>query len=194
MGADRNTSGLRCLVRRLFPGANPLRRRTDLFEPIALLLAVLVVAAAAVVALLVARDELNNRLAVVEQEQATRHQVVASVVAELPSSATGHRPVAVHWGQPPADRFAVVDLPARAPAAGTLPIWVDDQDRLVAPPLTGGEAAQAAGLAGAGVLLGAALMTTLGLLGARAWVTHRRLEAWAAEWEKVEPQWRNHTS
>lgn len=194
MGADRNTSGLRCLIRRAFPGANPLRRRTDLFEPIALLLVVLIAAAAAVLAFSVAQNELTARLAVVQQEQTSRHQVVASVIAELPGSAPGHRPVTVHWGQPPDDHFGVLDLPNRVPAAGTIPVWLDDRGQLTGPPLTRGDATQAAGLAGAGVLLGSALVTTLALLISRAWIQHRRLLAWEAEWAKVEPQWRNQTS
>ncbi|KAA5832622.1 hypothetical protein ABT337_13465 [Saccharopolyspora hirsuta] len=194
MGADRNTSGLRCLIRRAFPGANPLRRRTDLFEPIALLLVVLIAVVTAVLAFAAAQGELNRRLAVVEHEQLSKHQVVVSVVAELPSSTTTHRPVAVRWGQPPDEHFAVLDLPARVPAAGTLPVWLDERGQLTDPPLTRGEATQAAGLAGAGVLLGSAMCTTLALLASRAWVQHRRLVAWEAEWAKVEPQWRNHAS
>ncbi|MER7010136.1 hypothetical protein ABT324_01735 [Saccharopolyspora sp. NPDC000359] len=194
MGADRNTSRLRCLVRGAFPGANPLRRRTDLFEPIALVLVVLIAVASAVLAFAVAQGELDRRLVEVEREQLSKHQVVASVVAELPSSTTTHRPVAVRWGQPPDERFAVLDLPARIQASGTLPVWLDERGQPTVPPLTRGAATQAAGLAGAGVLLGSGLGTTLALLAARAWVQHRRLVAWEEEWAEVEPQWRNHAS
>ncbi|RKT85824.1 hypothetical protein SAMN05421805_1011324 [Saccharopolyspora antimicrobica] len=194
MGADRNTSGLRCLIRRAFPGANPLRRRTDLFEPIAVLLVVLIAAVTAVVAFSVSQNELNTRLAAVEREQASRHQVVATVVAELPSGTTSHRPVAVRWGQPPDERFAVLDLPARVRAAGSIPVWLDDRGQLTGPPLTRSDATEAAGLAGAGVLLGSALATTLALLLSRAWIQHRRMLAWEAEWAEVEPRWRHRTS
>ncbi|GAA4619533.1 Rv1733c family protein [Saccharopolyspora hordei] len=194
MGADRRTSGLRCLIRKAFPGANPLRRRTDLFEPIALLFVVLVVALTAVQACVVAQQELDRRLAVVQHEQATKHQVVASVVDELPGKTARQRPVVVKWGEPPEERSAVVQLPSAVPATGPLQVWVDDRQRVTTPPLTRAEATQAAGVAGASVVLGSALVTTLLLLGARAWVQHRRLLAWEVEWARVEPQWRDHAS
>ncbi|MCI2423795.1 hypothetical protein MOQ72_40965 [Saccharopolyspora sp. K220] len=194
MPARRNSSDLRCLVRRIFPGANPLRRRTDYFEPIALLAVVLIAVVTVVLAISMAQAELRSRLIEVEREQVGKHQVVATVVAEVDNATTAHRAVAVRWGQPPDEHFAVVNLPARAPATGTVPVWLDQQGQLTAPPLTRAEATQAAGLAGAGVLIGSALVTTVGLTGARLWVTRRRLAAWAAEWEKVGPQWRNHAS
>ncbi|MEV0697743.1 hypothetical protein AB0I53_07460 [Saccharopolyspora sp. NPDC050389] len=195
MGAGRNSSDLRCLIRRIFPGANPLRRRTDYFEPAALLVVALIAVATVVVALFVSQAEMRDRLGEVDREQAAKHQVVATVVAELgDGGGTAHRPVAVRWGQPPDERFAVIELPARAPAAGTVPVWLDQQGQVTAPPLTRAEATQAAGMAGASVLFGSALLTTVVLMGARLIVTRRRLAAWAAEWEKVGPQWRNHAS
>ncbi|MEU5848986.1 Rv1733c family protein [Saccharopolyspora shandongensis] len=195
MRAGRNGSDLRCLIRRIFPGANPLRRRTDYFEPVALLLVALIAVATVVAALFVAQSELRGRLADVDREQAAKHQVVATVVAELGDAAgTAHRPVAVRWGQAPDEHFAVIQLPARAPAAGTVPVWLDQQGQPTSPPLTRAEATQAAGMAGASVLLGSALFTTVALMGARLIVTRTRLAAWAAEWEKVGPQWRNHAS
>lgn len=194
MGADRNSSDLRCLVRRIFPGANPLRRRTDYFEPAALLVVVLIAVVTVVLAISIAQAELRGRLAEVEREHAVKHQVVATVITKVNDGDGVHRSVAVRWGEPPGERFAVIQLPARAPVADTVPVWLDQQGQLTEPPLTRAEATQAAGVAGAGVLIGSALVTTVALTGARLWVTHRRLAAWAAEWEKVGPQWRNHAS
>ncbi|MBB5155438.1 Rv1733c family protein [Saccharopolyspora phatthalungensis] len=193
MRADRSSSDLRCLVRRIFPGANPLRRRTDYFEPFALLIVALIAAVTVVVALFIAQAELRDRLIEVEHEQAAKHQVVATIVTEVGDpNAAGHRSVAVRWGQPPDERFAVVQLPPRAPVTGTLPVWLDQQGGPTAPPLTRADAAEAAGLAGAGVLVGSAAITSVALVGARLLVTRRRLAAWAAEWEKIGPQWRKH--
>jgi hypothetical protein len=195
MGAGRNSSDLRCLVRRIFPGANPLRRRTDYFEPAALLVVVLIAVVTVALAITIAQAELRGRLVEVEREQAVKHQVVANVIAEVDGNdRTAHRPVAVRWGEPPDERVAVIQLPARAPVTDTVPVWLDQQGQLTAPPLTRAEATQAAGLAGAGVLIGSALVTIVVLIGARLWVTRRRLAAWAAEWEKVGPQWRKHAS
>ncbi|MGP4017945.1 Rv1733c family protein [Saccharopolyspora sp. 5N708] len=194
MPARRNSSDLRRLARRIFPGANPLRRRTDYFELIALLAVVLIAVIAVALAISTAQAELRGRLIEVDREQAGKHQVVATVLAEVDSASTTHRTVAVRWGQPPDEHFAVVNLPPRAPATNTVPVWLDQQGQLTAPPLTRGEATQAAGLAGAGVLIGAVLVTVVGLTGARLWVARRRLAAWAAEWERVGPQWRNHAS
>ncbi|GAA0534360.1 hypothetical protein GCM10011581_07990 [Saccharopolyspora subtropica] len=193
MGADRNRDGLRRLLRRVFPGANPLRRRTDYFEPIALVFAVLSAVAAIVLATVVAQGELRGRLAQVEREHATRQQVVATVVAEV-GSTTAQRSVAVRWGEPPDERFAVVELPTRAPVAGTVPVWLDQGGQPTSPPMTSAQATQAAGLAGAAVLIGSALTVVVLVTIARLWVTRRRLAAWAAEWAIVGPQWRRHAS
>ncbi|QIZ34312.1 hypothetical protein [Saccharopolyspora sp. ASAGF58] len=195
MGAGRSENDLRRRVRGIFPGANPLRRRTDYFEPVALLVVVLIAVVTVVASIVIAQSELRDRLGEADREQAAKHQVVATVVAEVGNSGgNAQRPVAVRWGQPPDEHFAVIELPARTPAAGTVPVWLDQQGQLTAPPLTRAEATQAAGLAGAGVLIGSAMFTGVALAGVRLFVTRRRLAAWAAEWEKVGPQWRNHAS
>ncbi|GAA4860637.1 hypothetical protein GCM10025787_51780 [Saccharopolyspora rosea] len=192
MRAGRNCTPLRCLVRRVWPGANPMRRPTDWFEPVALLIIVLVGVVTVVFAVGTAQSELRDRMGQVQVEQSTRHQVQASVVAQVSGEGTATRSVAVRWGQPPDEHFAVVDVPSRTPPNGTVPVWLDQRGRLVAPPMTPGEATQAAGIAGAGVLVGSAVGTLLLFALARWVVVRRRLAAWAAEWEEVGPQWRNH--
>ena len=74
--------------------------------------------------------------------------------------------------------FTVVEVPINGPLPAEMSIWVDHDQRPVPPPRTPSEAAQAAGTAGAGVLLGSAVGTGLLYSGARWYVRRRRLAAW----------------
>ena len=190
MGAG---GGLTRLLRRVWPGANPLRRRTDLFEPAALLVVLVLTAVAVVAALLVSQSVLHSHLAEVRAEQASRHAVQARVLAHLKSDDPVTRPVAAGWSpSPQQERFAVVEAPVNGPLPAELPIWVDREDRPVPPPRPPAEATQAAGTAGAGVLIGSVLGLSV-LYGGARWVVRRqRLAAWEAEWAQVGPKWRHY--
>jgi len=194
MGAGPVSEGvLARLKRRVWPGANPLRRRTDLFEPVALLVVALLGAVALVAAGMVGQAVLADRKAEVEAEQAARHQEPVRVLADLKGDDPTSRAVAVGWEPAPGDRhYAVVEVPINGPLPAEMSIWVDHDQRPVPPPRTPSEAAQAAGTAGAGVLLGSAVGTGLLYSGARWYVRRRRLAAWEAEWSQVGPKWRHY--
>ncbi|GAA4886933.1 Rv1733c family protein [Saccharopolyspora cebuensis] len=182
--------GLERLVRRIWPGSNPLRRRTDRFEPIALVAVLLLAAIAVGAAAGVAEQQRSSGMRQAERERAVRRQVVADV-AEVRSAGTLERSVTVRWGRPPDERVATVEIPAEAGIPASLPLWLDERGRVTAPPLSAAEVARGAGLAGAAVLLGSASVTALLYAGARWWVLRRRLAAWDAEWREIEPRWRS---
>ncbi|GAB2666220.1 hypothetical protein GCM10027271_26790 [Saccharopolyspora gloriosae] len=194
MGAGPVSGGVLARLRRgVWPGANPLRRRTDLFEPIALLV-VLVAAVVVLIASFVASQAvLRDHLAQVNAEHADRHQVSAKVLAEVPGESAVVRSIRVGWGAPPGPQHvAVIEVPTGQQLADAVPIWVDPRDTPVPPPRTRSEATQAAGTAGAGILLGSGLVLGGLFTGARWYVGKRRLAAWEAEWAQVGPRWRHH--
>ena len=190
MGAGRY-SDLRCFLRRVWPGGNPLRRRTDWFEPCSLLGILVAAALAVVLALSASQSVLSDRLEAVQREEAARRQVIAAVLAEVHEPGSDSRSVAVRWGQPPEEHFAVVQLSVHVRAGATLPIWLDQDGRLTSPPETRAAATRAAGTTGAAVLLGSLVLILGGYGLARWWVVRHRLRAWGAEWEWIEPRWRD---
>ncbi|MFR9729719.1 hypothetical protein ACL03H_10865 [Saccharopolyspora sp. MS10] len=194
MGAGPVSSGVLARLRRgLWPGDNPLRRRTDLFEPIALLVIVLAAAVVLVASFAASQAVLRDRMAEVNAERADRHQVTAQVLGEVPGGSSAIRAVEVAWGDPPAPRHAaVIEMSTATPLADTAQIWVDRADRPTPPPRTPSEATQAAGTAGAAVLFGSGLVLAGTYAGARRYVGRRRLAAWEQEWARVGPRWRHH--
>ncbi|WP_243792656.1 hypothetical protein [Saccharopolyspora gloriosae] len=194
MGAGPVSGGVLARMRRaVWPGANPLRRRTDWFEPIALLVILVAAVVVLISSFVVSQAVLRDHLARVNAEHIDRHPVSAKVLAEVPGESAVVRSVRVGWATPPdPPRSAVIEVPTGTPLADTVPIWVDPQDRPVPPPRTRSEATQAAGTAGAGVLLGSGLVLG-GMFGAARWyVGKRRLAAWEADWARVGPRWRHH--
>ncbi|WP_344678320.1 Rv1733c family protein [Saccharopolyspora taberi] len=168
-----------------------MRRRTDWFEPCALLGVVLVVVLAVVLALTASQAVLADRLAAVQREEADRRPVAATVLADVREPGSDSRSVAVRWGEPPDEHFAVIRLPAQARPGPTLPIWLGPDGRLAPPPATRAGATQAAGTTGATVLLGSLALVGAGYGLARWLVVRKRLAAWGEEWEWIEPRWRD---
>lgn len=195
MWADGNDSACRRVLRSVWPGANPLRRRTDWFEPCALVGVLLAVVVAVILSITTAEAVLRTHLDEVRVEQATRHQVVATVEGQVEEQGAMTRSVTVRWGLPPdPPRSATVRVPASAELGVTLPIWLGSDGQPVPPPKTRADATEASGTAGAGALLGCSIITAMVFGAARWWVGRRRLAAWEAEWAWVGPQWRNHTT
>ncbi|GAB3276155.1 Rv1733c family protein [Parasphingorhabdus pacifica] len=193
MWADRKSGAFHRRLRTVWPGSNPLRRGTDWFEACAVFGALMAMLVAVVLSVATSQMVLRNQLEQVRAEQANRHQVVAEVLTETEEQGSLARLVAVRWGAPEDERFATVRVAASAEVGETIPIWLGPDEQPMPPPKTRAEASQASGTAGAGVLIGSAVVTGLALSGLSWWVNRRRLAAWEAEWEWIEPRWRNHT-
>lgn len=186
-------SYVRRLVRRVWPGRNPLRRRTDWFETWAFLTVLVVAGVSMLLAISTSQGVLRDELAKVQREQASRHEVTATVISRVEDRGSSEPAVVVRWGEPQHESFGVARTSASVRPADTIPVWVNHENRLVPQPTTPSAANQTASVAGASVLLGSTLVTAACYGAARWWVTRRRLAAWGAEWEWVGPQWRRRT-
>ncbi|GAB2744101.1 hypothetical protein GCM10027174_17220 [Salinifilum aidingensis] len=189
MAAGRTPFGLRFLFRGGRDRANPLWRGTDWFEPLAVALLVAFLIGGFVTAMFVGQLELARGVDQARAEQSAKNEVAATVVARAPQE-RGVESVAVRLGRGDDARFAIVDVPRNVASRPEVPVWVDRSGDITSPPMTEGDAVQAAGVTGAFVAVGFAVTGALGYGAARWYITRRRLHAWEEEWEKVEPRWR----
>lgn len=181
---------------------NPLRRKTDLAEAYAALVAALLIALAAPAVGWAAGSLAHGALVRTAQEQrAERHLVAATVVKvepqppidsdpETASARDAHRRVEARWAGPDGSRHeGTLAAHAGADPGETFRIWTDDRGDLKTPPLDSATAATHAVLAGIGA--GAA---TAGLIdGARRLVVwrlvRRRYAQWDIAWERAGQDW-----
>lgn len=186
----RGNSYPRRLLRRLWAGSNPLRRRTDWFETIAFIGVVLATAVSLTLTMIVSDAAKNEKMEQVRAEQATRHQVGATVIEPLHDDQRHGGTAKVRWGEPGRETSAATHVGRPVAPNDTVTIWVDGDNRLTTPPMSAATASHAAGSAGAAVLIVGALTITLCYASARWWINRRRMAAWEAEWAIVGPQWR----
>ncbi|MEU5893728.1 hypothetical protein ABZ835_43995 [Streptomyces sp. NPDC047461] len=179
---------------------NPLRRRSDRVEAWIVLVAWIL---AALGGLLTGRAVMGS----VEDGLAARRAALHSLSAVLTEDAPKSQPLAtsgtsdvmvwakVRWST--ADGAAHTDLARVGPGTSkgtSVTVWADRTGRLVRMPVDATEArleavlmGGSAGFAAGGVALGAGWLV-------RRWLDRRRMAEWAAEWEKVGPQWRKRMS
>ncbi|MGC9543423.1 Rv1733c family protein [Streptomyces sp. UG1] len=172
---------------------NPLRRRSDVIEAWVVLCGWLLALVGAVFGGLTAADAVVRSA---EQQRAESHQVTAVLVkdAEDPGPtrvATDHLVWAtVRWtDQDGAVRTDEARVPPKTKAGGKVEVWADRNGILPKAPLSEAEILMHS-VAG-GILAGAA---TASLALGSAWVVRlalerRRLEQWAAEWERLDTPW-----
>lgn len=181
---------------------NPLRRKTDLAEAYAALVAAVLIVLAAPAAGWAAGSLAHGALKRTAQEQrAERHLVEATVVEVLPqppidsdpetaSARDAHHRVHARWTGPDGSRHeGTLGTHPGADAGESFRIWTDDQGRLTSRPLDSATTATHAVLAGIGA--GAA---TAGLVdGARRLVVwrlvRRRYAQWDIAWERAGQDW-----
>jgi hypothetical protein len=182
---------------------NPLRRRTDLAEAwaalVALLLIVFVGPLVGALTGQVAQDTLQR--SVREQRQA-RHLVTASVVRKLdrspldtdPESSSGRdlrSRVAADWTAPDGTaRRGTVLAPLADPRRGDqFTLWTDARGRIVARPLDPATATTHSVLAGVGAALLTAGLVEAGRRLAVWRMVLRRYARWDRAWERAGPDW-----
>lgn len=173
--------------------SNPLRRRCDVVEAWVVLAAWVIALVGGVLAGAATACHVERGL---DAQRAQRHAVAAVLTTRAPTSTSplatdnGRVWASVRWTAPDGSTHV-----GRAPAvpgarAGTqVMLWTDKQGRPTTPPLSpGGAAFQAswtgalAGLTAAGAVLGCARVV-------RFQLERRRLDEWAAEWERVSARW-----
>lgn len=181
---------------------NALRRKTDLAEAWAALVAAVLILLAAPAVGWAAGSLAHGALARTAQEQrAERHVVAATVVKVLPqppidsdpetaSARDAQRRVLAQWTGPDGSRHeGTLGAHPGADPGETFRIWTDDHGQLRARPLDSATTATHAALAGIGA--GAA---TAGLVdGARRLVVwrlmRRRYAQWDIAWERARQDW-----
>jgi Flp pilus assembly protein CpaB len=172
---------------------SPLRRRSDVIEAWVVLCAWVFALVGALLAGVVAADVVG---ASAEQQRAESRQVTAVLVkdAEDPGASrvtTDHLVWAtVRWTGPDGTtRTDQARVPPKSQAGSKVDVWTDGRGAVVNEPLSEGETLLHS-IAG-GVLAGAA---TGGLVLGCSWLVRvgmerRRLEQWAAEWERMDTPW-----
>ncbi|MFI7409522.1 hypothetical protein ACIBU0_12730 [Streptomyces sp. NPDC049627] len=172
---------------------SPLRRRSDLVEAWVVLCAWLFALVGALFAGLAAADAVSHSA---EEQRVGSRKVTAVLVkdAEDPGASrvtTDHLVwAAVRWTDPDgAVRTDEARVPPKMHAGSKVDVWTDRHGAVVNEPLSGAEillhsiagGVLAAGGAG-GVVLGCAWAVRLGL-------ERRRMDQWAAEWERMDTPW-----
>lgn len=186
------------LVRRVFPGRNPLATYGDRLEGAVLALGVVVTLFAVPVAGAIGSEIYATHESRVEVEQRSRTQVEAVLVQDAPSMSGASSSEALverteataSWHTPDGTaRWGVVRAPYGAEAGTAVRIWVDLGGEVTEPPMTNQGAAFNAIFAALllwGLIAGA--MALLFVL-VRFACMRIRLRWWQLEWELTAPDW-----
>lgn len=186
------------LVRRAFPGHNPLATYGDRLEGAVLALGVVVALLAVPVAAAVGSEIYATHESRVEVEQTSRTQVDAVLVEDAPSLGGAASSEAVvetteataSWRTPDGTvRRGVVRAPYGAEVGTTLRIWVDLSGEVAEPPMTNQGAAFNAIFSALLLwgLIAGAMALLFGLV--RFACMRIRLRWWQLEWELTAPDW-----
>ena len=177
-------------ARGLWPDHNPLRRSLDRVE--ALIVAGLAAAllAGTPVAAVTASHLAYNAASRTVSAQRSWHQEKAVLLASASVPSQFETTVQARWAGPAGERrTGMVPVLAGAPAGSTVMVWVDGSGQLTGLPLQRSQMQAQVVMAAlfAPVMLGL-LLVAVGLLAHRA-LGRRRMAAWDADWQAIEPQW-----
>ncbi|MFI7687947.1 hypothetical protein ACIBQ6_02695 [Nonomuraea sp. NPDC049655] len=184
-------------VRLYRPDGNPLRRRSDRLEALAVLVTGLVVLAGVWPAVLVGRLAYEGALHEESAHAVGRHQVRATLLADAPAARValtempvGEQRAMASWTTSSgAARSGPVPVPGVARAGSTVPLWIDAAGRPVPPPTA------RTVLRTRGVVTGLLLMSVIALAAAggfaafRWWTDQRRYREWEVQWARAGEDW-----
>lgn len=184
------------LVRRVFPGRNPLATYGDRIEGAVLALGVVVAFLAVPVAGAVGSETYATYKSRVEVEQTNRSQVDAVLVEDAPEM-SGHSEVAVETASVTAAyrlpdgtvREGLVQAPYDAASGATVRIWIDGSGEVVEPPMTSDGAVISAFVIALLLWSGAAGLMAFFYVVVRFLHMRIRLRWWKLEWELTAPDW-----
>lgn len=178
--------------------SNPLKRRSDVVEAWAGVVAGVVMAVGAPLAGIAAADATHASLA---EQSRDRHRVAAVLEHGAPSLSadrgSGVNPdevrAPVHWkGTDGREHSAHVVVQPGADRGSTTAVWVDGRDRVTEPPLDGLASAVQTDIMGGSAAVGLCVLALAAHRGLRAGLDLRRSRRWQREWEQVGPQWSGH--
>ncbi|MER6033017.1 hypothetical protein ABT133_03725 [Streptomyces sp. NPDC001835] len=177
---------------------NPLRRRSDVMEAWAVLVAAVllfvVTPLAGTAAGLYAHDQARSRATALRAE---RHQVRATVTGDesaRPRPVRGDRAhpyqAKVRWTEPGAGtRTAVARVPAGSRSGDLVTVWFDARGSAVAPPPNDVAVWQHTVMVGLCAAGGSAAVILLGYAVQRRAALHHRMDEWEREWARTGPRW-----
>ncbi|MGP4004091.1 Rv1733c family protein [Streptomyces sp. 8N706] len=181
---------------------NPLRRRTDVAEAWAALLAAVCIALGApTVGVTVGSAVQDTLLRWVHEQQQERHLVTATVVRRIPhppidpdpetsSARDAHHRVVAAWTAPDGTARSGPAITPRATTPGDrFRVWTDARGRLVPRPLDRTTANSHAALAGGGAAVAAAGLVEAGRRLVVWRLMHRRYGQWDRAWERAGQDW-----
>ena len=183
-------------ARRLGFDRNPLRRRSDLIEAWLLPAMIVVFLIAGPILAGLAGGWVRAANAALQHEQASWHQVQATLVQPAPGpmmSDSGMNSWLVwtqaKWTAGGQTRTGAVPAPSGTEAGQIVPIWLNRAGRVEAPPATAAQVGERASVAGLTALMALAIVLGGLTLLVRRVLDRRRLARWEAAWLAVGPQW-----
>lgn len=181
--------GLRRWWRLVRAGRNTLARRSDRVEAGLLVAAIIWCLTAVPVAVSVGSLVRAHELPVVLGQMAERHQASAVTLADSAPAAAGlaitmSQQVPGRWRGPDGqDRTGNVPVNPGSATGTVVPIWLDRDGRVTAPPMTPVDADAAAWGSGFLFFSGAFAAAAGGIWFARRLLDRRRARQWEREWE-----------
>ncbi len=168
---------------------NPLVRRQDRIEALAVVLGLIVVILAIPVIVHLGRDHFARSVDRIEQQTRSLQKVEATVV-EARSSApnrytTASRTVRAEWKAGFEDRVETVQGPAKVEVGDRIPVWLDEHGAVTRPPQTVADARGYAAAFGIGLWLGTAAACATAVMLTRMALDRRRFNAWDYEWKLI---------
>lgn len=182
---------MRCLRLHRFDG-NPLRRRSDQIETLAVLTTLLIFIAGLWPTIALGRQTYANGLQA-ELDPAHQRVIVAEVMDKphAPWRAAGSWKRTVRWTTPEGTlRTGQVVLPAGTPAGSPAKIWVDGAGRPTASPQSHQRTIVVTASTVITAVIWAVMTLSLCLSGVRALLNRRRDAAWEREWMLADQRWR----
>ncbi|MFH8391897.1 hypothetical protein [Streptomyces sp. NPDC018036] len=182
---------------------NPLRRRSDVVEAWwAVAVGVLLLVGAPLVGAGVARWTYEHARAHAEATRATEHHVRAVLVKDSPRvvpSASGHgmRPLStpVRWtGSDGTARTALVHVPAGLRRGTRVDVWTDGRGVIVPAAPSSAMILQQALAIGVFTGAGAVFAVSVAHVCVSRSLVRRRLDQWASDWARTEPDWTRRTA
>jgi len=170
---------------------NPLRRRSDRAETVAIIVLMVALATAApFVVRATAAVAFSSAQHARATAVATRHEVTSVTLQVPPSNAYSQSWAYAKWTAPDGrQRTGQIQVDDDTPEGTVQRIWVTTSGDRVPPPLSASESAQLADLAAGGACLGLAIFLLIAVTTTRKALNRRRMATWGAEWAAVEPGW-----
>lgn len=197
MSGTRGPGHLAWLRRRCGLEANPVRRGTDRAETwVRMVLAVAFLVCAPTLGINLSHSTGAAMTREAHAETASRYLVPATLLTNAqqtrhyPATGSGYSWASARWtGRNGSHRLGEVQAQAGARKGSVVRIWTGRDGRLVPPPLTHAQIVSRMVTVGllAPLMLGLLLLIMAGVVH-RA-LDRRRMAAWEADWNLVEPQW-----